>query len=81
MNLSRGLVGLLCLFAGSLFGAFAGAGAVTAVRLLFVPAEVTAQKFVLVDAAGNVRALLCLTDAGPGLVLFDDAGKPRASLP
>ena len=45
-----------------------------------VLAEVRAQRFVVVDAAGRTRAVLASPDAGPGLLLLDAAGKLRAML-
>lgn len=45
------------------------------------PAEVRAQRLVLVDKADKERAeLRMLSDDQPGLVLADDAGKPRLML-
>ena len=42
--------------------------------------EVRARRFVLVDDAGKMCALLYVDAAGPNLALFDAAGKPRAGL-
>jgi hypothetical protein len=45
------------------------------------PAEVRAQRFVLVDKADKEKAeLRVMSDDQPGLVLADDAGKPRLML-
>jgi hypothetical protein len=45
------------------------------------PEVVRAQRFELVDSAGNVRGLLSLGDrACPRLVLFDEEGDARARL-
>lgn len=42
---------------------------------------VRARRFVLVDAAGEVRASLAVRpDGAPGLILLDAAGKPRVVL-
>ena len=42
--------------------------------------EVRANAFYLVDGTGKERASLAVTTGGPGLILWDAAGKPRAFL-
>jgi len=72
--------------AALLFAAAAGGGAVSAVLVGGAPEaeaagadQVRAQRFEVVDAAGRLRALPGVTD-GPGLTLYDAAGKERAAL-
>jgi hypothetical protein len=46
-----------------------------------IPAELRAQRVVLVDKADKERAALAVvSDNQPGLVLLDDTGKPRLTL-
>jgi hypothetical protein len=46
-----------------------------------IPAELRAQRVVLVDKADKERAALAvISDNQPGLVLLDDTGKPRLTL-
>jgi hypothetical protein len=53
----------------------------TASKKTKIPAELRAQRLVLVDKADKERAALAVvSDSQPGLVLLDDAGKPRLTL-
>jgi hypothetical protein len=45
-----------------------------------VPRQVKAGRFEVVDANGQVRALLGISGAGPGFCVYDEKGKVRAQL-
>ena len=44
------------------------------------PKDIRASQFVLEDGNGKTRALLVMTEDGPGLFLYDENGKLRADL-
>jgi hypothetical protein len=72
------------LTAGLLGGTLAGRAVFSqpaAVRAAPRPSRIlTAEEFQLVDEKGTVRAALSMSMGGPGLILFDKAGKFRAVL-
>src|SRR5208282_3392909 len=59
----------------------AGSSAIAAERHARHPKVVTAEKFVLVDSAGNDRALMQVLDNGmAGLAVLDTTGRDRAEV-
>jgi hypothetical protein len=64
-----GIAGTAALAALALGGAVVGGALTSAVGLN------AAREFRLVDSAGHMRAVLGMTSDGPGLALFDSAGK------
>ncbi|MFH1023284.1 MAG: hypothetical protein V1809_07820, partial [Planctomycetota bacterium] len=42
--------------------------------------EIRANQFIVEDENGKTRIVLGVVKGGPGLILFDEGGKPRATL-